>query len=215
MRHMFSKITRRKLKVFLSKYATNKEVLDIGAGGSEYDKYFPKRITLDIDPLRRPDITADAHSLPFKDAEFEYILCTEVLEHLKEPSRAISEMDRVLKPGGKLILTTRFVYPIHDSPNDYWRFTKYGLEELFKEWEVIECVAETEVFSTVAVLLQRIAFQTTLRLNKLVKLNLFIFAYICDHLNFLVKNEYGDIKKETKERNIMPSGYYAVYRKND
>lgn len=210
---MFKKLTRQKLNIFLSKHRSSARVLDIGAGGSSYDTFFPNRISIDIDPKRGPDIVGDAHDLPFSDGEFEMILCTEVLEHLKDPRRAIEEMKRVLKEGGVAIVTTRFVYPIHDSPHDYWRFTKYGLEELFKEWEVIECVAETEVFSTVAVLLQRIAFQTTLRLNKLAKLNLFIFAYICDHLNFLVENEYGDIKKKTQEKNIMPSGYYMMCKK--
>lgn len=210
---MFKKLTRQKLDTFLSKHHSSVRVLDIGAGGSSYDRFFPNRISIDIDPKRNPDIVADAHDLPFSDEEFEMILCTEVLEHLKDPRRAIAEMRRVLKRGGKVIVTTRFVYPIHDSPHDYWRFTKYGLEELFKEWEVVECAAETEVFSTVAVLLQRIAFQTTLRLNKLMKLNLFIFAFLSDRLNFLLKSEYGDIRKLTKEDNIMPSGYYLVCKK--
>ena len=175
---MFKKITRKNLELFLAKYATDKRVLDIGAGGSSYDKYFPNRVTIDIDPLRNPDIVADAHSLPFKDGEFEYVLCTEVLEHLKNPVVAIKEMKRVLTEGGMVILTTRFVYPIHDSPNDYWRFTKYGLLELFNDWEIVELRAETKAFSTIGVLLQRIAFQTRLRFNKLVKLKLFALAYI-------------------------------------
>jgi len=160
---MFRKITREKLNLFLAKYATKDRVLDIGSGGSSYDRYFPNRVSVDIDPLRKPDIVADAHNLPFKDGEFEFVLCTEVLEHLKDPKRAISEMNRVLNRGGMLVLTTRFVYPVHDAPNDYWRFTKYGLRELFKDWEVVELVPETETFSTIGVLLQRIAFQTNLK----------------------------------------------------
>jgi len=210
---MFKKITRKKLDNFLQEYATNIDVLDIGSGGSSYDRYFPNRITVDIDPARKPDVVGDAHSLPFKDGEFEFILSTEVLEHLKNPRLAISEMHRVLKKDGTLVLTTRFVYPIHDSPNDYWRFTEYGLRELFKDWEIVELVAETQSFSTIAVLLQRIAFQTTLRLNKFMKLNLFILAYIAERSNFLIKNEYGDIGKKSKEKNIMPSGYYIVCKK--
>lgn len=210
---MFQKITRKHLEQFLARHASKALTLDIGSGGSSYGRFFPNRISIDIDPKRSPDVVGDAHDLPFSDEEFEMILCTEVLEHIKDPRRAITEMKRVLKSDGVLVLTTRFVYPIHDSPNDYWRFTKYGLEELFKEWEMIEFVSETEVFSTIAVLLQRIAFQTTLRLNKLTKLNLFIFAYIFNHLNFLVKNEYGDIKKGIQEKNIMSSGYYIVCKK--
>ncbi len=210
---MFKKITRKKLEVFLEKYATDIRVLDVGSGGSSYDRYFPNRVTIDIDPLRNPDIVGDVHNLPFKNEEFEFILCTEVLEHLKDPKLAISEIQRVLKKGGMLVLSTRFMFPIHDSPNDFWRFTKYGLQELFKDWKIIEITTETQVFSTIAVLLQRIAFQTTLRLNKLMKLSLFILAYIINKSNFLLKNEYGDIKKEVKEKDIMPSGYYIVCKK--
>lgn len=210
---MFQKITRRNLDTFLERYATERKALDIGAGGSSYGRFFPNRLTVDVDPMRKPDVVADAHSLPFKDEEFEYIICTEVLEHLKNPAKAISEMKRVLKNDGTLILTTRFVYPTHDSPNDYWRFTKYGLQELFKDWNILELIPETRTFSTIGVLLQRIAFQTRLRADKPVKLILFILAYIFDHMNFLIKQEYGDIKRETKEEAIMPSGYYLVCKK--
>lgn len=210
---MFKKITRRSLETFLSAHASSEHVLDIGSGGSSYDRFFPNRVSIDIDPRRMPDIVGDAHALPFKDEEFGGIICTEVLEHLKDPRQAISEMKRVLKGGGELILTTRFVYPLHDAPHDYWRFTKYGLQELFKDWEIVELVPEVETFSTIAVLLQRISFQTTLRLNALAKLKLFVLAWIFDHVNFLIKTEYGDIKKSVAEKNIMTSGYYIVCRK--
>ncbi len=210
---MFKKITRKKLDNFLQKHATDIRVLDIGSGESSYHRFFPNRVTVDMDPSRKPDVVGDAHNLPFKDGEFEFILSTEVLEHLKDPKLAISEMHRVLKKGGTLVLTTRFVYPIHDSPNDYWRFTEYGLKELFKDWEIVELVAETQPFSTLAVLLQRIAFQTTLRLNKLMKFSLFVLAYLAERSDFLIKNEYGDIRKESEEKNIMPSGYYIICKK--
>ncbi|HEX9608932.1 MAG TPA: methyltransferase domain-containing protein [Candidatus Paceibacterota bacterium] len=210
---MFKKITRKNLELFLARHATEKRVLDIGAGGSSYHRFFPNRVAIDVDPARKPDVVADAHELPFEDNEFEIVLCTEVLEHLKEPRVAIGEMNRVLKRGGTLILTTRFVYPIHDAPNDFWRFTKYGLRELFKEWDIIELKAETRMFSTIGVLLQRMAFQSKLKFNKLVKLKLFFLAHIFDHLNFFIREEYGDIKKSMPETDIMPSGYYLIAKK--
>ena len=210
---MFKKITRRSLGQFLARYATNERVLDIGSGGSSYHRFFPNRLAIDIDPKRKPDIVGDAHALPFKDGEFGTILCTEVLEHLHSPRVAIAEMHRVLTRGGMLILSTRFVYPLHDVPGDYWRFTKYGLRELFKEWEIIEIVEETQTFSTIGVLLQRIAFQTRLRFNVFAKFKLFILAWVFDHMNFLIKEEYGDIGKSSSEHTIMTSGYYIVCRK--
>lgn len=55
----------------------------------------------------------------------------QVLEHLKEPGLGVAEMARVLKPGGRLILTTVQDWEIHQHPNDFFRFTRYGLQYLF------------------------------------------------------------------------------------
>ena len=76
---MIKKLTRKNLEVFLKRYSTDKRVLDVGSGGSDYGQFFPNRLTIDVDPSRQPDVVADAHSLPFEDNEFEVILCTEVL----------------------------------------------------------------------------------------------------------------------------------------
>jgi len=205
-----SKITRQNLDKFLKKHAGDMNIVDIGSGNSSYNRFFPNRISVDIDPLRKPDILSDAHNLPFQDGEVEAILSTDVLEHLKDPVKAVSEMKRVLKKGGKVIFCTRFIFPIHDSPNDFWRFTKYGLMELFKDFEIVELEAETTNFSTIAILLQRIGYQTKLRSNKFAKLSIFLMASLLTHLNWLIKEEYGDIGRKSKEEGILASGYYMV-----
>lgn len=211
------KITRKHHRPFLARYATDIKVLDIGGGRAvtnhSYDDLFPNRQTFDIDPERKPDVIGDAHNLPFEPNSIPGIICTEVLEHLHTPQIAVDEMERVLMPGAKLILTTRFVFPIHDQPIDYFRFTKYGLQELFKKWNIIEIVPETETFSAVGALIQRVAFQTDLRGGKLSKAFLYILAWIFDHLNWLIIREYGNIKKDSQETNIMTTGYYIVVEK--
>jgi SAM-dependent methyltransferase len=210
---IFKKITRKNLDPFLAKYASDKKVLDIGAGGSGYHKFFPNRLSVDIDPERKPDVVADAHKLPFADGEFEMVLCTEVLEHVKNPKVVMDEIFRVLKPGGLIVLTTRFVYPIHDAPHDYWRYTKYGLMHQFRNFKIIEIVPEAGSFSTIAILLQRLAFQSKFKMDKLVKLKLFVLAWIIKHFDWLVVEEYSDIKKSAMEKDIMTSGYYVAARK--
>ncbi|WP_219339831.1 class I SAM-dependent methyltransferase [Luteimonas salinisoli] len=75
----------------------------------------------------RPDVFADAASLPFPDASFDTVLLLEVLEHLRDPSGALAEIARVLKPRGQLFLTLPFLYPVHDAPHDYQRYTCHGL----------------------------------------------------------------------------------------
>ncbi|KKQ15996.1 MAG: hypothetical protein US30_C0025G0008 [Candidatus Moranbacteria bacterium GW2011_GWF2_36_839] len=180
---------------------------------SPYSHYFKNRIGLDVNKGRGVDVVADAHDLPFEDGKFDIILCTEVLEHLHSPHVAISEMKRVLKVGGKLILTTRFIFPIHDAPGDYFRYTKYGLRYLFKDWNVISLVEEVGTKDAFAVLLQRIGFQTDLLGGMATKIMVFALARLINAMPSLIRDEFGDIRKQSRENNILTSGYYLVANK--
>jgi len=208
------KITREKINKFIAKHKSDKLTLDLGCSNKpNYKGFFPNRIGLDIKSGEGIDVVADAHNLPFENEKFDIILCTEVLEHLHSPHIAVSEMKRVLKKGGLLILTTRFIFPIHDAPNDYYRFTKYGLKYLFNDWEIIELIEETNTKDTIAVLLQRIGYQTKMILNLFNKFLIFLFAKILYYSPNIIKKEFGDIGKNINENNIMTSGYYIVCKK--
>lgn len=211
--YSMKKFTRGAIKDFLARYASDAHVLDIGAGGDDHRALFPNRVTLDIDPARRPDVVADAQHLPFPEGSFDGIVCSEVLEHIEDPKMAIAEMRRVLKPGGFLVLTTRFAFPIHDAPGDYWRFTPYGLKRLFEGWTVIETASEARPFGTIAVLLQRIGFQTKLRGGKITKAGVYGLAFILWSLDWLVMRQYGDIRRDELVDNILSSGVYIACRK--
>ena len=211
------KITREALEGFLAQHATEELVLDIGSGRAQgthgYDTYFPNRHTLNIDPDRQPETVGDVHALPFDDGSYTTVLCTEVLEHCHTPQLAIAEMGRVLTSGGVLILTTRFVYPLHDIPQDYFRYTKYGLQHLFKGWDIVELTSETKTFSALAALTQRVGFQTELRGGKFTKLCIYMFAFFLKQLDWLLKKEYGDIGRSEPDTCILSTGYYVVARK--
>ncbi len=211
------KITRPHLRNFLETHLTQERVLDIGGGrvntNHSYESLFPDRYIVDVDPTREPDIVGDAHHLPIESEAFGTILCTEVLEHLHTPEQAVSEMYRVLRPGGKLILTTRFMYPLHDIPHDYYRYTKYGLEHLFRNWERLEITPETQSFEALAAILQRVIFQTDLRGGKITKALIYLFVLILQKSGWLIKNEYGDIGKETDVSPFITTGYYLVATK--
>lgn len=75
----------------------------------------------------RPSVFADASRLPFLDESMDTIVMLEVLEHLRSPNEAMREIARVLRPGGRLLLSMPFLYPIHDAPYDYQRLTRHGL----------------------------------------------------------------------------------------
>jgi SAM-dependent methyltransferase len=202
------KFTRGKIDSFLEKYSSEANVLDIGASSGDHSNYYPHALTIDIDPSRKPDQVADAQELPFEDHSFDGIVCSEVLEHIPNPKKAIAEMRRVLVPGGFVVLTTRFLFPVHDAPGDYFRFTPYALEELFKDWDMREVASENGPFSTIAVLLQRILFQTDIRGGKATKAVLYLFAKFFSYLDALIVKSYGDIRRSSEVTTIMTSGVY-------
>jgi len=213
---LVSKITRKKLNSLISTYATDAKTLEVGSWGSpEYGKYFSNKIGIDIRKGPGVDMIANVYGLPFKDGEFDVVLCVAILEHLEEPIKAISEMRRVLKPGGKIIISVPFMFPIHDSPRDYWRFTKYGLKKLFTDgWEVEELKAETNTQEFMATLIQRLGYQSKMRFNKPAKLVLFLLAKIVEKMPNIFTEIYGDIKKSVKEPDAFTNSFFLVARKS-
>ena len=114
-------------------------LLDIGCGRQGLRKYLDPSITylsLDFPETgiklynAKPSLFGDAGKLPFSKETFDTVVLLEVLEHLPNPIVAIQEARRILKKGGVLILSTPFLYPIHDAPKDYQRWTQHGLEQL-------------------------------------------------------------------------------------
>jgi SAM-dependent methyltransferase len=207
------KISRDALEALLREHRSGEYTLDLGCGLGMYRELFPNRVGFDIAPGPAVDVVGDAHALPFPDGTFDRILCTEVLEHLHTPHTAIAEMQRVLKPGGTLILTTPFVFPLHDAPHDYYRYTKYGLKHLFRDWDIIELRPNLSSQKSLAVLLQRVGYQTTLRANALGKFLVFVAARILNALPSLMVEEYGDIKRSAKEKDIFAGGHFLVAKK--
>ncbi len=110
-------------------------VIDIGSGSK---KAGPNVINVDIYPWANVDIIADAHDLPFLDNSLDGVITTWTIEHLKYPDKVISEIFRVLKPGGYLYLATNFIIPYHSSPHDYHRWTADGLRVLLEDFELLE-----------------------------------------------------------------------------
>jgi SAM-dependent methyltransferase len=86
------------------------------------------------------DVYYDGRTLPFDDAHFDSFLSSEVFEHLPNPHRMARELYRVLKPNGMGLVTVPFVWPMHEVPYDFNRFTFFGIQELFKDagFEIVE-----------------------------------------------------------------------------
>ncbi len=90
-------------------------------------------VGIDIHPGTGVHVVCDAHRLSrvFRPASFDYAFSSSVLEHLPAPWRLGPELNRVLPLGGEVFHSTPFCFPLHETPNDFWRFSDKGLELIF------------------------------------------------------------------------------------
>lgn len=116
------------------------KLLDVGCGTKPYLSLFTvdTYVGLDIDSesTRRRGIADklyDGGKFPFSDSEFDSLLCNQVLEHVFNPDEFLGEINRVLKPGGKLLLTMPFAWDEHEQPFDYARYSSFGLRFLLEK----------------------------------------------------------------------------------
>jgi SAM-dependent methyltransferase len=127
----------RDIQDAVNKYAKG-NFLDLGCGNKPYEGlYKPVTSTqtgCDVmqSDKNRVDVICPATSLAFPGNYFDSILCTQVLEHVYEHDKMMSEIYRVLKPGGTIILTVPFAWELHEEPYDFFRYTKHALQQLFE-----------------------------------------------------------------------------------
>ena len=114
-------------------------VLDAGAGTSPYRKLFKHaryeaadfaELGTKYAPL---DYVCDLTDIPVEDGRFDRVLCNQVLEHLPAPGAALAELNRVLRPGGRLFLSAPLFFEEHQQPYDFYRYTQYSLRMLAEE----------------------------------------------------------------------------------
>lgn len=132
--------TEKVINSFLNEMPAIETILDVGAKNHSQRNLLDNSqyITCDIDSSRNVDVICDIHNLPFPDNKFDLILCIEVLEHVEKPLIAVNELYRVLNENGVVLLSTRFMFPLHPDPKDYYRFTPDSLEQVFYKFKNIE-----------------------------------------------------------------------------
>jgi SAM-dependent methyltransferase len=137
-------------------------VLDIG-GGRKRGRFVrnpdARWIIVDINRQLCPDVMADAHLMPVRSASIDCIKCTELLEHVRDPEEIVTEMARVLKPGGVLILSIPFLFPLHSDPFDFQRLTDVKIKGLLsRDFRVLTIKKQGLFFTVLAGMVRQAIF---------------------------------------------------------
>jgi SAM-dependent methyltransferase len=212
-------ISRKKLYSFIKKEISKEllvtdrklNILNVGSGG-DVQKTLQQfegvnLLNIDIDQLRKPDIVCDitdTNLLNIINFEPDVVCIFEVLEHIKEPHNAIKNIYKILKKGGKCLCSTPFIFPIHDEPNDYFRFTIYGLKLLFKDFSTINILKKNGWLES--------SFVNFVRLIKEKNFILKIIAIFFIILYFLAYPLIMILQKFTKSDRLT-TGYFLTAKK--
>ena len=205
--------SRQGLYEFLvSEYSTipaNSLVLSVGAGGEvngllvQYAKKTGfEYLSFDINPNRQPDLVGDICTYEFGNQNFDVVVLSEVLEHLHDPRLGLNNIYKILKPNGKLILSTPFILPIHDRPYDYFRFTRYGLALLLSQFKEVIIKERNTYFEAIDVLWLRL-LQTQLRSAWI--LSIFIIPIV-----FFLKRPISLLLGKVVPTDSMTTGYVVT-----
>lgn len=199
----------------------NGKILDVGCGTKPYETYFKNAteyIGLEIEGKnnKKADHYYNGIVFPFKDREFDSIFSSQVLEHVFNPTFFLSEINRVLKDDGVLLLTVPFIWDEHEQPFDYARYSSYGLRYLIERhgFEVIEQLKSTDDIRVIFQLINAYIYKiTSSKKNKLYLLFAIPIMGICNVLGEIITMilpQNGDLYLD----NILLARKIRTVRKN-
>ena len=214
--NLIEKYHKNFVKSEIVRYAKGR-VLDLGCGDQPFYKYIKDQVEeyVAVDHPDTPhskeniDFFATAYELPFEDNHFDVVLLTQVIEHLESPEKGLTEINRVLKANGKLILSWPFLYPIHEAPRDFFRYTKYGMEHMAKEtgYQIKSITPVSGFWITYFSFLSIYILRKSKLIYYMLFPFLFLFKYICILLEKFDKND--------NSKAAWTWNYYAILEKLD
>ena len=197
------------------------KMIDVGCGKMPYKNYILKNsslkeyVGLDIesafvyDNQVRPDHVWDGASMPFENELFDSAIATEVLEHCPDPEVILKETYRILKPGGTLFFTVPFLWNLHETPYDQYRYTPFSLKRHFENsgFHVLEMKATGGWHASLGMMLG-----LWVRRSPMSKRRKKILSYLLRPIIFgLFKKDKKDVVKFSEGQ--MITGLYGVVQK--
>lgn len=220
LRKLSKNISRKNLFNFIEGYIKKIEnetgelneikVLNVGSGG-DIEKYlrsiFKFVYSVDIEEKRKPNQVidiCDKKQLSKLMFEPKLICIFEVLEHTKNPISAVNNIYEILDEGGYVLFSSPFIFHIHDEPYDFYRFTKYGLKHLFRDFTEVEILSRNGWFETILVLFVRLRLEKSL-VGKVIGNAFILLYYLLTPVTWLLQ------KSITSDK--MTTGYFLYAKK--
>lgn len=220
LRKLSKNISRKNLFNFIEVYIKKIEnetgelneikVLNVGSGG-DIEKYlrsiFKFVYSVDIEEKRKPNQVidiCDKKQLSKLMFEPKLICIFEVLEHTKNPISAVNNIYEILDEGGYVLFSSPFIFHIHDEPYDFYRFTKYGLKHLFRDFTEVEILSRNGWFETILVLFVRLRLEKSL-VGKVIGNAFILLYYLLTPVTWLLQ------KSITSDK--MTTGYFLYAKK--
>ena len=178
----------------LGKEITGK-TLDVGCGTKPYEKFFnsSEYIGLEIETtmnrsIKQADCFYDGKKFPFGVAEFDSVVTNQVLEHVFNPDEFLSEINRVLKTNGKLLITVPFVWDEHEQPYDYARYSSFGLKSLLEKqgFEIIKHHKSVNDFGVVIQLMNAYLYKMMHRYTIIRQITKFTMCAVINILGIII-----------------------------
>jgi SAM-dependent methyltransferase len=195
-------------------------ILDVGAGHGDFADLFEGRryFSLDIVPYAEVDLVCDlGQTVPFLPATFDAVVLMNVLEHVYENRQLMASISKIVKPGGKVILTVPFLLKVHQAPFDFSRYTPFYLEALAKE-AGFTVKTMNGYYDTLYLLNESLGNLWLYSINSAASFNkgiakglVFVIQKLINWLGRIT--EKGKIKPVNGEANPAPVGYLVVLEK--